>query len=99
LKLHRIRFAEVARAQIAERKRWWCENRDHAEVFGEELQEAVALLKISPAAGAGYPRPRTPGLRRVYLRRVSSHLYYTFDDDEVTVRAFWHARRRIGPRL
>jgi hypothetical protein len=99
LRLRRVRFTEVARAQIAEQKRWWSESRDHVEVFGEESQEAVALLRIAPAAGAGYPRPGTPDLRRVYLRRLSPHLYYTFDDEQVIVRAFWHAKRRTGPRL
>jgi hypothetical protein len=69
------------------------------EIFGEELQEAVALLRISPAAGTGYPRPTNPGVRRVYLRRLSSHLYYTFDDTEAIVRAFWHAKRKKGPLL
>jgi plasmid stabilization system protein ParE len=99
LKLRRVRFTEGARAQIAEQKRWWAHNRDHMEVFGEELQEAVALLRISPAAGTGYPRPAFPGLRRVYLRRLSLHLYYTFGDAEVIVRAVWHAKRRKGPIL
>jgi hypothetical protein len=69
------------------------------EVFGEELQEAVAILRISPGAGTGYPRPTLPGVRRVYLRRLSSHLYYTFDDAEVIVRAFWHAKRKQSPIL
>ena len=85
MKLRRVRFTEGARAQIVEQKLWWVRNRDHMEVFGEELQEAVALLRISPAAGTGYPRPAIPGMRRIYLRRLSSHLYYTFDDDEVIV--------------
>ena len=99
MNLRRVRFTEGARAQIAEQKLWWLRNRDHMEVFGEELQEAVALLRISPAAGTGYPRPALPGVRRVYLRRLSLHLYYTFDDTEVIVRALWHAKRRKGPLL
>lgn len=28
-----------------------------------------------------------------------SHLYYTFDEREVVIRAFWHARRGAGPDL
>jgi len=99
LKLRRVRFTDGARAQIAEQRLWRARNRDHMEVLGEELQEAVALLRISPAAGTRYPRPALPGVRRVYLRRLSSHLYYTFDDTEVIVRAFWHAKRKKGPLL
>ena len=99
MRLRRVRFTEAARAQIAEHKLWWARNRDHIEVLGEELQEAVALLRISPGAGTSYPRPRLPGVRRVYLRRLSSHLYYTFDDAEVIVRSFWHAKRKKRPSL
>jgi plasmid stabilization system protein ParE len=99
LRLRRVRFTEGARAHIAEEKLWWARNRDHMEVFREELHEVVALLRISPAVGTGYPRPAIPGVRRIYLRRLSSHLYYTFDDAEVIVRAFWHARRKKGPTL
>lgn len=40
-----------------------------------------------------------PGVRRVYLRKTARHLYYTFDDDEVIIRALWGARRKHGPVL
>ena len=40
-----------------------------------------------------------PGVRRVYLRRVAVHLYYTFDDTGVIVRALWGARRERGPQI
>ena len=100
MKLRRVRFTEGARAQIAEEKLWWLRNRDQVEVFGEELHEAVALLKISPAAGTGYPRPAIPGVRRVHLRRLSSHLYYTFDDAEVIVRrSGTQSERRARPSI
>jgi hypothetical protein len=35
----------------------------------------------------------------VYLRRTALHLYYTFDDDEVIVRALWGAHRGRGPQI
>jgi hypothetical protein len=35
----------------------------------------------------------------VYLRKMALHLYYTFDDDEVIVRALWAAHRERGPQL
>jgi hypothetical protein len=38
-------------------------------------------------------------LRRLYLQRISCHLYYTHDDREVIVRALWGARRERGPAL
>src|SRR3954447_11700347 len=33
------------------------------------------------------------------LRRIHAHLYYTFDEDEVMIRALWGARRERGPRI
>ena len=42
---------------------------------------------------------RVQGIRRIYLPKVAYHLYYTFDDDEVLVRALWGARRGRGPVL
>lgn len=99
MKLRRVRFTEAARRRIVRQREWWVRNREHLEVFGDELREAVALLSIAPGAGGPYPRPSLPGLRRIYLRRLCAHLYYTFDDDEVIVRTFWHARRGGGPRL
>lgn len=37
------------------------------------------------------------GVRRFYLERLMSHLYYTYDGHEVVIRALWHARRGSGP--
>jgi hypothetical protein len=34
-----------------------------------------------------------------HLRRVALHLYCTFNDDIVLVRALWGARRERGPQL
>lgn len=28
-----------------------------------------------------------------------SHLYYTYDQHELVIRALWHARRGSGPKL
>jgi hypothetical protein len=74
-------------------------NRDHADVFAEELEQAITIVGMLPGAGTAYAQSPVPGVRRVYLRRVAAHLYYTFDDDEVIVRAVWGARREHGPRL
>jgi len=38
-------------------------------------------------------------LRRLYLPKLTCHLYYTFDEREVIVRAVWGARRRRDPNL
>ena len=75
------------------------QNRDHVDVFVEELEQALKIVALLPGAGSIYMRSPIPDVRRVYLRRVALHLYYTFSDDEVIVRALWGAHRERGPEL
>ncbi|MGH9420604.1 MAG: hypothetical protein ACRD3J_11560 [Thermoanaerobaculia bacterium] len=74
-------------------------NRAHPDVFTEELEQALRIIAALPGAGSLYSQSPVAGVRRVYLRRVDAHLYYTFDDARVIVRAVWGARRERGPRL
>lgn len=69
------------------------------EVFAAELEAALEILARLPGAGTAYLQAGVAGLRRLYVPKVGCHLYYTFDEDEVIVRAFWGARRRRGPRI
>lgn len=69
----------------------------HPDVFTEELEQALQIIAVLPGEGTLYTQSPVPGVRRVYLRRVSTHLYYTFDNDEI--RALWGARRERGPRI
>ena len=78
-------------------ERWWLENRDHPEVFADEFERAIRTLSVLPGAGSLYRNSDILGLRRIYLTKVACHIYYTFDDQEVIVRAFWGARRSHGP--
>jgi plasmid stabilization system protein ParE len=68
-------------------------------VFAEELAQAIKIVAMLPGAGTPYAQSPVPGVRRVYLRRVAAQLYYTFDEDEVIIRALWGARREHGPQL
>jgi len=52
-----------------------------------------------PGAGTPYAHARLSSIRRLYLRHLACHLYYTFDDNQVIVRALWAARRGRGPGL
>ena len=99
MKNRRVRFTATAQEHVRREKAWWLANRDHAEVFTEELEQALRIIAILPGAGTLYTQSPVPDVRRVYLRRVDAHLYYTFDDAQVIVRAFWGARRGHGPRL
>jgi plasmid stabilization system protein ParE len=59
-----------------------------------ELEQALQIIAVLPGAGTLYAQPPVPGVRRVYLRRVAVHLYYTFDDARVIVRALWECASR-----
>ena len=95
----RVRFTATARRHVDREQAWWLEHRDHQELFATEVEGAWKLLAVLPGAGAPYPGANVPGLRRVYLDKVVAHLYYTFDQEEVVIRAFWGARRERGPNL
>jgi plasmid stabilization system protein ParE len=99
LKNRRVRFTATAQGHVRREKAWWLANRDNVEVFAEELEQALKIAAMLPGAGSPYGRSPVSGVRRLYLRRVGVHLYYTFDDDEVIVRALWGARLERGPQL
>ena len=97
MKSRRIRFTETASNHVDRERTWWLENRDRRELFAAELEQAIEILAHLPGAGTPYSDSGIPDLRRVYLRKLGCHLYYTFDADEVIVRALWSARRAHGP--
>jgi plasmid stabilization system protein ParE len=99
LKARRVQFTETAAQHVQDEREWWLANRDYQELFAAELESALRILAILPGAGTPYTQSGTPGLRRFYVRKLSCHLYYTFDDEHVIVRAMWGARRERGPDL
>ena len=99
MKERRVQFTRTAAQQGKDELEWWLANRDYQELFAKELENALRILAVLPGAGTLYTQSGAPGLRRLYLRRVSCHLYYTFDDELVIVRAMWGARLERGPDL
>ena len=95
----RVRFTATAQEHLSREKTWWLEHRIHTEIFSTELEETLKVLAVLPGAGTPYVYPDVPGLRRVYLRKVACHLYYTFDERDVIIRALWGARRDRGPLI
>ena len=93
----RVRFTAIAEGHVNREKLWWRENRTHTEVFASELEEALRILAFLPGAGTIYAEACVDGLRRLYPRKVVCHVYYTFDEHDAIVRAFWGARRGHGP--
>lgn len=95
----RVRFTATARKHVQALERWWRENSSRPEILRQDLDEAIKLLAAAPGIGSPYPGAPIKGVRRLYLERLMTHLYYTYDDFEVLIRAFWHARRGRGPDL
>jgi len=95
----RVRFTATAQRHVRREQAWWLENRIHQDVFVGEFEEALRVLSWLPGAGSPYRQAGIVGLRRLYIPKVACHLYYTFDDRDVIVRALWGARRDRGPRL
>ena len=94
-----VRFTATARRHVLREKAWWLENRVYIDVFASEIEDALRFVALLPAASSAYAQAGVAGLRRVYVRKIACHLYYTFDERQVIVRALWGARRRSGPRL
>lgn len=94
-----VRFTPTARTHVRLLKEWWRDNRMHQGIPEQDLEEALQILAVLPAVGSAYPSAPVTGVRRFYLERLSSHLYYTFDEREVVVRALWHAKRGSGPEF
>jgi len=95
----RVRFTATAQRHVRREKSWWIENRIHQDVFVAEFEEALRILASLPGAGTPYLQGGIVGVRRLYVQKVACHLYYTFDEREVVVRALWGARRQRGPRF
>ena len=93
----RVRFTETAEEHVEREHAWWREHRDYQEMFRAELDLAIQVVAVLPGTGSEYARAGIPGLRRLYLRKIGCHLYYTFGEDEVIIRALWGARRERGP--
>jgi plasmid stabilization system protein ParE len=99
LKERRVRFTATSQGHVDRERAWWLENRDYRDLFATELEAATRLIAVFPGAGTPYASARVAGLRRLYLDKLGCHLYYTLDDNDVIVHAFWGARRERGPTL
>jgi plasmid stabilization system protein ParE len=94
-----VRFTSTAQEHVRREKDWWLENRTHTDIFATELEQALKVLTVLPGAGTPYPYAEVAGLRRMYLRKTACHIYYTFDEHEVIVRALWGSKRGRGPAI
>lgn len=94
-----VSLTVTAQTQIDQQHRWWIENRDQPQLFEVELAAALDLVGLLPGIGTPYELSPIPRVRRLYLDKIDSHLYYTYDDERVIIRSLWGARRGGGPSL
>ncbi|HEX6861592.1 MAG TPA: type II toxin-antitoxin system RelE/ParE family toxin [Thermoanaerobaculia bacterium] len=95
----RVRFTARAQQHVRLFKEWWRESSARPEILEHDVAEAVRMLSIVPGIGSIYRPSPIAGVRRLYLQRLMAHLYYTYDEREVVIRAVWHARRGSAPDL
>ena len=48
MKQRHVSFTRTAQGHVAREKAWWLENRDHTEVFADELEQALKVVAILP---------------------------------------------------
>jgi hypothetical protein len=97
----RVVFTDGARRAAADLDAWWRENRDHIDVFAQELDAAVSELGTGASSIAVYAATRRGLVRRLLLPKTNNHVYFVIDATAGVVRvvALWGASRRGGPRL
>ena len=65
LKNRHVQFTATAQEHVRREKAWWLANRDHPDVFTEELEQALQIIAALPGAGTLYAQSPVPGARRV----------------------------------
>ncbi len=96
----RVKISLRAAEQVRKAGEWWATNRPAAPgAIGADFGEAISLLAEQPGIGAKYEGSRTPGVRRLFLGRVSYFVYYKAEDGSLNVLAFWHSSRGHQPSL
>jgi plasmid stabilization system protein ParE len=96
----RVEFTDDAREQVRAVSVWWRENRRASPtLFEDELAAALVLLESGPLLARVFDEVRGKVVRRARLPRTRYSLYFTVDDDLVTVHALWHGSRGSGPPL
>jgi hypothetical protein len=68
-------------------------------LFRDELAFAIELFVSAPPLTQVFDRVEGKVVRRIRLPKTHYALYFTFDDDLITVHALWHGARGSAPPL
>ena len=69
MKNRHVRFTATAQEHVRREKAWWRANRDHPDVFTEELEQALQIIAALP--GSGRRKTPTHDLQLAKLLQVS----------------------------
>ena len=96
----RVELTDAATGQAEAAATWWRANRLAAPaLFDDELAYALDLLARMPPPTQVWDEVEGKPVRKVRLPRTGHALYFTIEDDLVTVHALWHCARGSGPPL
>lgn len=97
---YRVELTDAAMNQAEDAATWWRANRPAApELFDAELAYALDLLARMPPPTQVWAEIEGKPVRKVRLPRTRLALYFTIEQDLVTVHAVWHGARGSGPPL
>jgi plasmid stabilization system protein ParE len=92
---------DEARRRFEAEDDWWREHRDAEELFADEFEQVLELLRSMPGAGRRYRLTRGKLIQRVLMKKTRCHVYYFHDHDKdlIEIHSIWGGRRERGPRL
>lgn len=96
----RVELTGAATSQAEVAAAWWGANRpDAPDLFDAELAYALDVLARMAPQSQPWAEIEGKPVRKIRLPRTRHALYFTIDDDVVTVHALWHGARGSGPPL
>ena len=97
----KLDIAGRARREIERIDAWWRANRDHRDLFKDELADAEEFLANTPELAAVYVLRGRRKVRWLLLPKTEVKLYFWVDEKHAVVHVVsaWGARRKRGPTL
>ena len=96
----KLEISEPAALDVDRIDAWWRENRDHRDLFRDELLVAFDYIERTPDLGTLYETDEWDSpVRYVQLKKTRHQLYYTVQRDLVLVIAIWSSVTGQAPRL
>lgn len=98
----KIRYTPLGKQRLRIVDNWWCENRpDAPDLFIEEVEEALELLKSNPKLGRFYRVIDGMEIKEYLLERSKQWLYFSADEEQglIIVHTVWGTQRGSPPQI